>query len=225
MRFVFSKYQGTGNDFIMADNRDGRWKLSNDQIMRLCDRHFGIGSDGLILIGASDEADFFMDFYNPDGSQSFCGNGSRCAVDFFRKIHGVGERFTFRAIDGVHDALWSPEEIRIKMKDVSDIELCGEGARIHTGSPHLLRYVPVPDDVDVFTKEEQYATAIPGKKRGSMSTSSDWPATIILSCAPTNAEWKMKPFPVVQASLLRHCPIIISMAEQVMCVSIPAAGS
>ncbi|MFN8863988.1 MAG: diaminopimelate epimerase [Flavobacteriales bacterium] len=167
MRFIFSKYQGTGNDFIMADNRDSRWRLSKGQIMRLCDRHFGIGSDGLILIGASDDSDFFMDFYNPDGSQSFCGNGSRCAVDFFRKISGgVGERFTFRAIDGLHEAIWSPDEIRIKMKDVSDIELCGEGVRIHTGSPHLLRYVPVPDDVDVFTEGREIRYSEPWKEEG-----------------------------------------------------------
>ena len=82
MNLDFWKYHGAGNDFIIIDNWEKSITLSNDVIKNVCNRHFGIGSDGLILIQQHPTLDFEMIFYNPDASQSFCGNGSRCAVQF-----------------------------------------------------------------------------------------------------------------------------------------------
>jgi len=138
----FSKYQGTGNDFILIDNRTRVVKLDKVKFAQTwCDRRFGIGSDGIIFIENSDEADFYMDFYNPDGSQSFCGNGSRCAVRFAQKL-GIANNSTvsFNAFDGVHLAEINDSTIRIKMKDVADIRLLGEDYFMHTGSPHYISF-------------------------------------------------------------------------------------
>jgi diaminopimelate epimerase len=140
MRFV--KYQGTGNDFIVVDNRDGQFKPVREEIIRLCDRHFGIGSDGLILIEHSDTADFYMNFFNPDASRSFCGNGSRCAVHFFRTlVPALPPRIRFEAIDGLHEGQIEREEIQIRMKDVNEVLYLSEEDRyVHTGSPHFIRF-------------------------------------------------------------------------------------
>ena len=91
MIFSFYKYEGTGNDFIMIDDRLNTFPIDKDIISRLCDRKKGIGADGLILIKNSESADFHMDYYNPDGSQSFCGNGSRCVVAFAFRLGIVGK--------------------------------------------------------------------------------------------------------------------------------------
>jgi len=138
----FYKYQGTGNDFILIDNRTSIF--TGDKIklaQRWCDRRFGIGSDGLIFIENSNDANFMIDFYNPDGSQSFCGNGSRCAVDF-AKFLGITKTnsVSFNAIDGNHIAEITTENIRIKMKDVAMVEIIGDDYFIHTGSPHYISY-------------------------------------------------------------------------------------
>lgn len=149
--FLFHKYQGTGNDFIIADNRSGRYSLSDAQVKYLCDRRFGIGSDGLILIEQDGESDFYMNFYNPDASKSFCGNGSRCAVMFAAKLGIGGSHFVFRAIDGLHKAELGGEEVRIHMRNVSQWLHTGDEFNIHTGSPHLIRYMPGVLALDVKT--------------------------------------------------------------------------
>ena len=111
---TFQKYQATGNDFIMLDDR-GRSFPEEDLalVSRLCDRRFGIGADGLILIQDDQEADFKMVYFNSDGSQSLCGNGSRCAVAFARQI-GVEFRdpITFMAFDGLHEASFTDSEVK-----------------------------------------------------------------------------------------------------------------
>lgn len=138
----FYKYQGTGNDFILIDNRSLSFTGNKINFSKhWCDRRFGVGSDGLIFIENSVDADFKMDFYNPDGSQSFCGNGSRCAVSF-AKFLGINkdDSVSFNAIDGRHIAEIKNETIRIKMNDVSAIETIGEDFFIHTGSPHYISY-------------------------------------------------------------------------------------
>jgi diaminopimelate epimerase len=136
---IFWKYQGTGNDFILIENWSGEIQLQSNQIQQLCDRKFGIGSDGLILIEKDRDSDFYMNFFNPDGSQSFCGNGSRCAVRFAQErglVHN--ERITFRAIDGMHEAKIS-DCVEIKMSDVKSIEkLSNTRYFVHTGSPHVV---------------------------------------------------------------------------------------
>jgi len=152
MRITFTKYQGTGNDFILVDNRDGTFRPEPGVVTRLCDRHFGIGSDGLILIEADEEADFSMNFFNPDGSKSFCGNGSRCAVDFFRRLSPGSPELQFRAIDGLHRAVHSDSTVKIRMGDVRDVRLMSDGLFIDTGSPHVLRYVSDPEEVSVVSE-------------------------------------------------------------------------
>jgi diaminopimelate epimerase len=149
----FYKYHGAGNDFILIDNRNAVFK--GDKVSfakKWCDRRFGIGSDGLIFIEESAEVDFIMDFYNPDGSQSFCGNGSRCAVAFADNLEMiVANKCIFEAIDGIHEATLKGNQIKIQMKDVNDVVEIGVDYFIHTGSPHYISYCAQNDDRDIVT--------------------------------------------------------------------------
>jgi diaminopimelate epimerase len=148
---TFYKYQATGNDFILVDDREESFPVTQKNIETLCDRKFGIGSDGLILIQHSNEADFTMVFYNPDGSQSLCGNGSRCAVRFAEKLGLVSGKCTFIAFDGLHDAEVLPNgQIRLGMKNVQNVMQMEDGMFVDTGSPHLIRYVQDIETVDVY---------------------------------------------------------------------------
>lgn len=149
MDIAFSKYQGTGNDFIIINNIDGSYnELSIEQIQRLCDRKFGIGSDGLILINTSDTSDFLMDFFNPDGSKSFCGNGARCAVQFVHEHKIIkNHEVYFDAIDGNHYALVCGADVKLEMAIESipaKVKLesfnVGDVYYMDTGSPHLVVY-------------------------------------------------------------------------------------
>ena len=100
----FYKYQGTGNDFVIIDSRSNNIQLTENNIKKICNRKFGIGSDGLMIIKNHDDYDFEMKFFNPDGSNSFCGNGSRCAV-LYNFHHGyVQRKCNFLTDDGVHEA-------------------------------------------------------------------------------------------------------------------------
>lgn len=142
MEIKFYKYQATGNDFILLDNRTTKLKFEKPLIEKLCDRKFGIGSDGLILIQDHDDYDFEMVFYNPDGSQSLCGNGSRCAVNFANYLNIIGSNTHFLAFDGAHQAeVLDNGEVRLKMADVQNVRLLADGMFIDTGSPHLIKYV------------------------------------------------------------------------------------
>jgi diaminopimelate epimerase len=149
VQLSFFKYQGTGNDFVMIDNRDGEMRLAVEQVIRLCDRKFGIGADGVVLLEPHPTEDFHMNFYNPDGSQSFCGNGSRCAVAFARSLGMVGNHGMFAAIDGHHAFIVNDGEIAIQMRDVDAVKWEHEQCVIHTGSPHLIRKTEDPDIIDV----------------------------------------------------------------------------
>jgi diaminopimelate epimerase len=141
MKIHFSKYQGTGNDFVMLDNLSGEYNnLSIGQIQAICNRRFGIGADGLIKINASMNFAFEMDYYNADGSKSFCGNGARCAVEFATTLGINTENVSFEAIDGEHFATRSYQEIRVKMKDVNFIESDGDAFLVQTGSPHFVQF-------------------------------------------------------------------------------------
>jgi len=145
MEIQFSKYQGTGNDFVMLDNLSGAYDgLSLAQIQQLCDRRFGIGADGLIKINQSSIGTFEMDYYNADGSKSFCGNGARCAVDFAATLGIDVENVNFAAIDGLHSAARNPYQVRLKMNDVLAIKKDSDAFVLHTGSPH---YVLFNDDL------------------------------------------------------------------------------
>lgn len=146
----FFKYQATGNDFILIDNRDEKVNASVELAKKLCDRKFGIGSDGLILIQKHDTSDFEMVFFNPDGSQSLCGNGSRCAVSFAHKLGIVQHQTTFLAYDGLHEAQILPnKEVRLKMNNVQNVSHLADGTFVDTGSPHLMVFTNEVNNCEV----------------------------------------------------------------------------
>ncbi|MCU7613407.1 diaminopimelate epimerase [Chryseobacterium sp. GMJ5] len=138
----FYKYQGTGNDFIMIDNRDGQFPKDKNLVEKLCDRRFGIGADGLILLENEDHYDFKMVYYNSDGGEStMCGNGGRCLVAFAFFLDLFEGRCTFVAADGEHEAEIHNGIVKLKMIDVDMISYDGEDAVLNTGSPHYVKYV------------------------------------------------------------------------------------
>ncbi|HEX7014199.1 MAG TPA: diaminopimelate epimerase [Cyclobacteriaceae bacterium] len=150
MKFHFFKYQATGNDFILIDNRSGKTSLSRDQIARLCDRRFGIGADGVILIGPDASAHFSVDYYNADGSQSLCGNGSRAAVVFASRLGITNGKARFNAYDGFHEAeLDGAGIVRLKMNDVTHCDRIDDDFLINTGSPHYIRFATGVDTLPV----------------------------------------------------------------------------
>lgn len=150
----FSKYHGAGNDFVIIDDREASFDL-NDQalIAHLCDRHFGIGADGLMLLRKHDRHDFEMVYFNADGApSSMCGNGGRCLVAFAHRFGVIGDQTTFLAVDGVHHAeVLSAERIKLAMNDVEEIlKPDDEGLLIDTGSPHYLLRRAGIEKLDVF---------------------------------------------------------------------------
>lgn len=141
MKIFFSKYQGTGNDFILIDGRKVLPELSSDQIKKLCDRRFGVGADGLMILKEKAGYDFEMVYFNSDGNQgSMCGNGARCIVNFAAEIGLVFDRYTFWAPDGEHEAERNDKAVKLKMNDVSTVEKIGNDYFLNTGSPHYVRY-------------------------------------------------------------------------------------
>ncbi len=137
----FWKYEGTGNDFIMLDNRQLTFDPSREKIEKMCHRRFGIGADGLILIENDPGADFRMVYFNSDGREStFCGNGGRCAAAFARFLGITGDESRFLARDGFHTArCHDSEPVRLQMRDVDSIRKVPEGWELFTGSPHLVQ--------------------------------------------------------------------------------------
>ncbi len=154
MLMEFYKYQGTGNDFVMVDNRNNVFDKTNlTQVQQLCDRKFGIGADGLILIENLDDLDFNMIYFNADGSQSFCGNGSRCAVAFAKHLGIIEKQAMFLSTDGEHEAWINAEgEVSLKMHDVESIEKGDDYYYINTGSPHYIVQVADVETTDVKEK-------------------------------------------------------------------------
>ena len=161
----FYKYQGAGNDFLIADNRDGSVQLTTAQIAALCDRRYGVGADGLMLLESSREYDFRMVYYNSDGSGGMmCGNGGRCIVAFAADMRI--EHFDFDAADGFHTAQILEDDgrtktVRLKMKDVEGYEYhealtgpecASDGYFLDTGTRHYVRFVPGLDAYDIVTK-------------------------------------------------------------------------
>ena len=142
MTLEFYKYQGTGNDFVMVDDRH---HIFDDQdlplVNRICDRRFGVGADGFILIRNHSEYDFEMIYYNADGSKSMCGNGARCAVAFAKHLGVISEKTRFLAIDGPHTAEIKNGEVCLSMSDVIGIAENKEEYFVNTGSPHHIRFV------------------------------------------------------------------------------------
>ena len=152
MLFTFYKYQGTGNDFILLDNRaDQIGPLSRETIARWCHRRFGIGADGLMLLGSREGYDFTMAYYNADGAPgSMCGNGARCIVRFAADLGMDSPRYHFLAPDGDHEAELLPDGgVRLWMSDVEGIRPAEQDRVLDTGSPHYVRFVTGIEQLDV----------------------------------------------------------------------------
>jgi diaminopimelate epimerase len=155
MRINFYKYQGTGNDFVILDNRDGKYdSLSVEQVALLCNRRFGIGADGLMLLNTHAEYDFEMKYYNADGRESsMCGNGGRCLVKFAWHLGINKEEYSFLAVDGKHEASINQDgSVSLKMNDVHEVDQYQDNFVLNTGSPHLVHFTDNLDLLDVFNK-------------------------------------------------------------------------
>ena len=147
----FFKYQGTGNDFVMIDNRNLQFPKNKALVAKLCDRRFGIGGDGLILLENHETADFKMVYFNSDGSEStMCGNGGRCIVAFAEFLGIIAGRTTFEAIDGTHEAYIRNGIVKLKMIDVDRIYEAADGHTLNTGSPHLVSWISDLQNFDVY---------------------------------------------------------------------------
>ena len=168
MIIEFYKYQGTGNDFIMIDDREKEFDLTdNDLIAALCERRMGIGADGLILLREHDTLDFEMIYFNADGKQSsMCGNGGRCIIAFANLLEMVKTKTTFMAIDGEHKGKITEEAIALQMQDVSKIEGVGDGLVIDTGSPHYIEMVDDLEHLDVNKEGRRIRNSKEFKKEG-----------------------------------------------------------
>jgi diaminopimelate epimerase len=169
MKLAFSKYQGTGNDFIMIDNRSLYFpKKDVNLINRLCDRRFGIGGDGLILLEPSKNEDFTMVYYNADGNEgSMCGNGGRCIVAFAKQLQIIKNTTTFNAVDGLHYATIEKGIVSLKMIDVSHIEISNTQAFLNTGSPHHISFCKNIKDLNVKEMGSKIRYGAPYFKEGS----------------------------------------------------------
>jgi diaminopimelate epimerase len=142
MKLEFSKYQGTGNDFVILDNRERIYNhLTTEQVKFICDRRFGIGADGLMLLNKKANYDFEMKYYNADGNESsMCGNGGRCLVKFARHAGIHKNKYVFAAIDGEHKAEIDVDgTVRLKMVNVKEVETHGTHSILDTGSPHYVK--------------------------------------------------------------------------------------
>ncbi len=151
MGISFFKYQGTGNDFIMIDDRSASFpREDNALVASLCERRSGIGADGLILLEKDASLDFRMTYFNADGYPgSMCGNGARCIVAFARDLGIVGETCSFNAVDGVHVASIIGEDIRVRMQDVTGIKEKPQTVFLNTGSPHHVQMTTGLSEYDV----------------------------------------------------------------------------
>ena len=154
MQLHFNKYQGTGNDFVLIDNRKGDINLTKEQVQFLCHRRFVIGADGLMLLNPHNTLDFTMVYYNSDGNTStMCGNGGRCIVAFAKKIGAITDKTTFEGIDGSHDAIVNQDNtVSLKMIDVDTVEVNANYYYLNTGSPHYVEFVEDIEHYEVFAK-------------------------------------------------------------------------
>lgn len=160
MQIDFCKYQGAGNDFVMLDNTDGKYDaLTPTDVAKLCDRRFGIGGDGLLLICKEEGVAFRMVYYNQDGSRaSFCGNGARCICAFAERLGVVekGRAFSFVADDGMHVATCladGSDWVDLRMCELNGVVSEPEGSYVmNTGVPHYVRFVDSLPDVDIMSE-------------------------------------------------------------------------
>jgi len=144
MKIEFHKYQGTGNDFILLDNRSKTYdQLTEKQVALMCNRRFGIGADGLILLNLKEGFDLEMKYYNADGAEgSMCGNGGRCMIKFVASLGIRKNNYHFLAVDGEHEAeIDTNGLVRLKMANVNKVEVHSNYFILNTGSPHYVKYI------------------------------------------------------------------------------------
>ncbi len=169
MTVNFHKYQGTGNDFIMIDNRGyGLNKNQTELIKRLCNRRFGIGADGLILLNEKPGYDFEMMYFNSDGNEStMCGNGGRCIIQFARHLELIQNTCRFVAIDGEHAGSFTEGgNVSLKMNDVKEIENYNNDFVLNTGSPHYVTFVNNTSSVSVIGEARKIRYSAAFEKEG-----------------------------------------------------------
>lgn len=169
MQKTFYKYQGTGNDFVMIDNRLQTFnKKDTKHIAFLCDRRFGIGADGLILLENHATLDFKMVYYNADGNEStMCGNGGRCLVAFANQLDVIKDKAVFEAIDGVHHASIENGIVKLQMLDVDVVEKHKNHVFLNTGSPHHVQFEENMDTFNIKTKGAAIRYGAPYNASGS----------------------------------------------------------
>ena len=156
-KIKFYKYQGAGNDFVLIDNRNGHFDRKNeDLVKKLCDRRFGIGADGLMLLQDNENFDFEMVYYNADGREgTMCGNGGRCIVAFARDLDIINQNTVFLAVDGKHEAEINNNQVNLGMIEVDAVEKDGDAFVLNTGSPHYVLAVQDLKNLNVY--QEGYA--------------------------------------------------------------------
>lgn len=168
MQIQFSKYHGTGNDFVIIDNRKGDIVLSKEQVYFICHRHFGIGADGLMLLGLKEGYDFEMTYFNADGAEgSMCGNGGRCLTQFAYDCGIHKNQYHFIAMDGEHEAFFGNHQwIHLKMNNVYQINMLQNDAILNTGSPHYVKEVVNVDTLNVTEEGRRIRYSIQFEEKG-----------------------------------------------------------
>lgn len=169
MNIIFFKYQGTGNDFIILDNREGLYSsLTEANIKKLCNRRFGIGADGLMMMQQKEGYDFEMLYFNADGKPgTMCGNGGRCMIKFAYNNGIVKYTYKFWAVDGAHEAEIDKHNlIRLKMKDVNDVEEDDGKFILNTGSPHYVKFVEDLAEINVLEEGKKIRFSSPFAEKG-----------------------------------------------------------
>ncbi len=169
MKVSFFKYQGTGNDFVMIDNRNNLFdKSDSKRIAFLCNRRFGVGADGLILLENHEQVDFKMIYFNADGNESsMCGNGGRCIVSFAKYLGIITNKVTFEAIDGLHIATITDDIVKLQMQDVATIEKHTNHVFLDTGSPHHVQLQNNLEDINIKLEGSKIRYGKPYYKVGS----------------------------------------------------------
>lgn len=170
MVFSFTKYQGTGNDFVLIDQRESTYLTAIDQetIAQICHRRFGVGADGLMLLELADGYDFRMVYFNSDGRPStFCGNGGRCIVAFAKELGLIRNEAYFLATDGPHRARVLPDgRVALQMQNVPSVEQLEDHYQLDTGSPHYVQFVADLDQVDIFAQGRSIRNSAPFRTEG-----------------------------------------------------------
>ncbi|WP_282142930.1 diaminopimelate epimerase [Cellulophaga baltica] len=171
MKLTFYKFQGTGNDFVMVDNRQNIFDKENtERIAFLCDRRFGIGADGLILLENEKDLDFKMIYFNSDGNEStMCGNGGRCLVAFAKHLGIIKDSASFNAIDGLHKASIKEGLVSLQMKDVEEIKEKPNAVFLDTGSPHHVQMVTGLEDYQVKKEGARLRYGVYGEKGSNIN--------------------------------------------------------